>query len=471
MKTVVIDAGHGGRDTGASYQNHLEKNVNLKLALKLRDRLTQNYHVNVQMTRTKDKTVSLDARTDFANEKNADYFCSIHHNAAGGDGFESYIFNGQVPKSTRQAQDTIHDKIIQQLASKYDIDDRGQKRANFHVLRETKMSAILLEMLFIDNAHDLKRITDPAFRQDAAAAIAEGIADALALPAAKGKTLYHVIAGSFKEKENAKSRVDFLNQQQIEAVIKETQISGETYHRVQAGAFRKRANANRRTNELKKMDIAEPFITTSQSQTKSHQSGNGNSNASLATTSIRGKTRLTAAEMDQFAAHLNADAPELGTYYETFGKHYGIRGDMAFAQALHETDDFRFTGIVNPEQHNYSGIGATGPKESGNSFSTPEKGVLAHIQHLYAYATSSPLPEGHALIDPRYNKVNRGSAKTWQALNGKWAVPGKGYGQKIARKYKQMKQFSKDKSTSPTLQPIRRLLEKLWKLIKKTFKG
>lgn len=472
MKTVVIDAGHGGSDTGASYQGHIEKNLTLKLALKVREALRQNYDAKVLMTRTKDKTVSLDQRTDYANNHDADYFCSIHLNAGGGSGFESYIYNGGVPQQTVQAQDILHQTIIHKLAKKYDIHNRGQKRANFHVLRETRMSAILLEVLFIDSDHDVKRITKPAFRKNAGAAIADGIADALSLPTAKKNTLYHVIAGSFKDKQNAKNRVAFLKQQQIEAMIKETQISGETYYRVQAGAFRKRANANRRVTELKKMGIAEPFITTSGSQTNtstdSDPSGsNQREDSDPSTETIRGDTRLTAADMDQYAEHLYSKAPKLGSYYEEFGNHYGIRGDIAFAQALHETDDFRFTGIVNPEQHNYCGLGATDPDHSGASFPTPEKGVLAHIQHLYAYATTDSLPEGYSLIDPRFEKVKRGSAKTWAALNGKWAVPGHDYGQTIVRKYEKMRQFSKKE---PTSQPWLQFLKKLWQLIKRALR-
>lgn len=487
MKTVIIDAGHGGSDTGASYHGHQEKNLTLKLALKTRQALQQNYKAKVLMTRAQDKTVSLDHRTDFANNHDADYFCSIHLNAGGGSGFESYIYNGSVSKKTIQAQDAIHEKYVHKLAKKYDLRNRGQKRANFHVLRETRMSAILLESLFIDSDHDLKRITKASFRKDAGAAIAEGIADALSLPVSKNKknkknpSLYHVIAGSFKEKQHAKNRVAFLNQQQIEAIIKETQISGDTYYRVQAGAFRKRANANRRITELKKMGIAEPFLTTSgsssatssDSDSSNHsKSSNGSTEGSKedsnpSTETIRGDTRLTAAQIDDYAEHLYSKAPKLGSYYEEFGKHYGIRGDIAFAQALHETDNFRFTGIVNPEQHNYCGLGATGPDHSGASFETPEKGVLAHIQHLYAYATDDALPEGYSLIDPRFKEVKRGSAKTWAALNGKWAVPGKGYGQTIVRKYKQMRHFAKKQtSTQPWLQ----FLKKLWQFIKQALR-
>jgi N-acetylmuramoyl-L-alanine amidase len=64
--------------------------------------------------------------------------------------------------------------------------------------------------------------------------------------------------------------------------------------------------------------------------------------------------------------------------------------------------------------------------------------VLAHVQHLYAYASKSPIPSTDSKADPRFDLVKRGSATTWQALNGKWAVPGTRYGQLILERYKKM---------------------------------
>ncbi|HEX7066164.1 MAG TPA: N-acetylmuramoyl-L-alanine amidase [Bacillales bacterium] len=452
MKTIVIDPGHGGKDPGATYQEHQEKVFNLKLALQVRQKLLSHYRVKVLMTRTKDHFISLEKRTNFANRHNADYFCSIHHNAAGGTGFESYIYSGQVPEQTKKAQDRIHRTIIQEL-SEYNIKNRGQKRANFHVLRETRMSAILLEMLFIDNEENLQLITNPGYREDAASAIADGLAKALDLPASE-KPLYRVIAGSFKNKENAEDRVAFLEQQQIDAFIDEIKIADETYYRAQAGAFRERKNAEQRIAELEKMGIA-AFIAV----------GSEPEETKASRTTILGELSLEANEMDAFARHLNPDSPRIGQYYVEFGRHYGIRGDIAFAQALHETNSFRFTGIVEPEQNNYCGLGATGPKHSGASFPTPQSGVLAHIQHLYAYSSTEPLPEGYPLVDPRFKLIERGSAKTWVALNGKWAVPGNGYGQSILRQYEQMVEYTK-KQTPSSKFSLRKFLKSLVEKIK-----
>lgn len=281
----------------------------------------------------------------------------------------------------------------------------------------------------------------------------------------KEKPLYHVIAGSFKNKRMAKSRVAFLKQQQIDAVVRKTWISGETYYRVQAGAFSKQSNAKNRVAELENIGVSEPFISTNSSTSKNSSVGSRRLEST-----IRDNPQLTAAEMNRFANHLNPDAPKLGGFYEVFGKHYGIRGDIAFAQALHETNNFHFTGVVNPEQHNYSGIGATDPRRSGANFPSEEKGVLAHIQHLYAYATTGQLPEGYPLVDPCFDLVHRGSAKTWVALNGKWAVPGNGYGQSILGIYQGMVRFTNRKKVSPRPSWIQRSLHRLWNRVKQVLR-
>ena len=141
--------------------------------------------------------------------------------------------------------------------------------------------------------------------------------------------------------------------------------------------------------------------------------------------------------------------------YIEIGKKYNIRGDLAFAQAVKETGYFQFYGIVRNGQNNFCGLGATGklntgeelqngvdperavyiPGTHGITFGTMADGVEAHIQHLYAYATKDPLPEGVELVDPRFKYVTRGIAPQWTGLNGRWAVPGNGYGESIIGDY------------------------------------
>ncbi|MBA4494813.1 N-acetylmuramoyl-L-alanine amidase [Paenactinomyces guangxiensis] len=259
MPTVVIDPGHGGNDAGAVNGSYQEKNFTLEISRKVRDYLLDHYKVNILMTRTTDQTVSLQQRTDFANSNHADYFCSIHINAGGGTGWESYIFNGTVPQATIRAQQIIHQTVMDVIGKKYGVRDRGKKRANFHVLRETEMSAILLENLFIDTSEDLKLLNNSTFIHDLAVSIGEGIAKALSLEK-KTRTLYKVIAGSFKNRQNAEDRKSFLATKGIDSIIVKVSLNGEDWYRVQSGAFRERANAEARLEEVKWAGISDAYI-------------------------------------------------------------------------------------------------------------------------------------------------------------------------------------------------------------------
>ena len=132
---------------------------------------------------------------------------------------------------------------------------------------------------------------------------------------------------------------------------------------------------------------------------------------------------------------INTTPKQLVDYYYAEGGLEGIRPDLAFAQALHETGNFRYGGDVISFQNNYCGLGTTGKGVKGAWFPTAEIGVRAQIQHLLAYTTTrQPIL---SVVDPRYELVKRtdkfGQSYTWTELNGKWAVPGKTYGQMILK--------------------------------------
>ncbi|MBB6217704.1 hypothetical protein HNQ80_003827 [Anaerosolibacter carboniphilus] len=158
---------------------------------------------------------------------------------------------------------------------------------------------------------------------------------------------------------------------------------------------------------------------------------------------ILGKAVATHGQMKQYLLSINA-SPKINcsvdaliNYYLEEGNIEGVRGDIAFAQALKETGFFRYGGIVTPEQNNYAGLGALNgnKKGEGASFPTPRIGVRAHIQHLKGYATKVALKQ--PVVDPRYvvlqNAGLLGTAPTVTDLNGKWAVPGTGYGESILK--------------------------------------
>ena len=131
--------------------------------------------------------------------------------------------------------------------------------------------------------------------------------------------------------------------------------------------------------------------------------------------------------------NLKVSAEEIVAYYYEEGAREGIRPDVAFCQALKETGFFRYGGDVIPEQNNYCGLGTTGGGVKGEFFATPQLGVRAHIQHLLAY--SSTRRPTTPVVDPRYSLVRQSYGSrtlgTWQDLNGRWAVPGRYYGQEI----------------------------------------
>ena len=164
-------------------------------------------------------------------------------------------------------------------------------------------------------------------------------------------------------------------------------------------------------------------------------------------TAIMGKAQATASQMAAFCLSKNASpqlpsctVEELARMFIEEGEAEGVRGDVAFAQSLHETGYFKFGGIVLPSQNNYAGIGALNGNATGQaaSFPDPRTGVRAQIQHLKAYASTEALV--NECVDPRFSLVARGVAPYVEWLGAAdnpqgrgWAVPGAGYGTNIVK--------------------------------------
>lgn len=115
-----------------------------------------------------------------ANRLKADFYLSLHVNAGGGEGFESFVHPSGQGKEVDKTRSALHRQIVQYLA-RYQVRDRGQKYANFAVLRLAKMPAVLLECLFIDNAKDAALLKDQAFIDGLSNEIAYGLIIALGL--------------------------------------------------------------------------------------------------------------------------------------------------------------------------------------------------------------------------------------------------------------------------------------------------
>lgn len=164
-------------------------------------------------------------------------------------------------------------------------------------------------------------------------------------------------------------------------------------------------------------------------------------------TAIMGKAQATAQQMALFCRSKNStpqltscSLEQLAEMFIEEGEAEGVRGDVAFAQSLHETGYFKFGGIVLPTQNNYAGIGALNGNATGQaaSFPDPRTGVRAQIQHLKAYASTEALV--NECVDPRFSLVARGVAPYVEWLGAAdnpqgrgWAVPGAGYGANIVK--------------------------------------
>jgi len=181
VKKIFIDPGHGGKDPGASGNGLQEKDIVLDLSLELADRL-KSYDCQVKLSRDKDVYVSLADRTNAANAWKADLFFSIHvngHTNAGANGYEDFTYP-IVDTATKDIRRAIHPHIAKVWTDAGRM-NRGMKTANFQVLRETRMAAVLLENGFISNAKDAQLLQNSGFREKLAEAMAEGIASALKL--------------------------------------------------------------------------------------------------------------------------------------------------------------------------------------------------------------------------------------------------------------------------------------------------
>lgn len=146
--------------------------------------------------------------------------------------------------------------------------------------------------------------------------------------------------------------------------------------------------------------------------------------------------KLDAFQLTAFFMSKNIEADVL--HIKDFAQTYideaaaeGINSDVAFAQMCLETGFLRFGGLVQPEFHNYCGLGAMDAEHPGEQFETEELGVRAHIQHLQAYATTEDIALNKELIDPRYNWVHKTKyVEDIFGLTGTWAMDPQ-YGQKI----------------------------------------
>lgn len=207
--TIVVDPGHGGRDSGARGNGYNEKDIALQVATRLANNLRQDY--NVIMTRDSDFFVPLDTRAKIGNDANADFFISIHLNSgssSSANGTEVFYFSkkdqgsyatqvakfenkvdgsyGDVPfsdfilndifyRKNQKTSQAIAESVLNNLINTTGLRRRGVFGANFAVLRGSNSPSILVELGFMNNYSDLSQYLTPDGQERAASAIGDAI--------------------------------------------------------------------------------------------------------------------------------------------------------------------------------------------------------------------------------------------------------------------------------------------------------
>ena len=216
LPLIVVDAGHGGSDLGAKgYRGIQEKNVNLAIALRLKDILTSRYKYRVILTRGDDTFIPLPGRGKIANDNNADVFVSVHANAAprrAAHGIETYYLgqghseeakataareNGELVKSVKDDETqeilasmisttkinkssrlagNIQNQLYQSMRKKYSgVKNLGVKEGPFFVLHDTNMASVLVEVGFVTNPREESRLKQSSYLDRLASSIAKGV--------------------------------------------------------------------------------------------------------------------------------------------------------------------------------------------------------------------------------------------------------------------------------------------------------
>ncbi len=169
VRTIVIDAGHGGTDVGATREGYYEKDITLDIAERL-EKILKKKGFNVLMTRDKDIYVSLQDRVQYTEDNKGDLFVSIHVNSSvtpEGNGLETHYYT---PQSYDFAQ-IVHKEFVSAIDSK----DRGLFKSKFYVINHTTCPSILVETGFISNPEERKELLTSSRKQKTAEAIAKGI--------------------------------------------------------------------------------------------------------------------------------------------------------------------------------------------------------------------------------------------------------------------------------------------------------
>lgn len=254
---IMLDAGHGYSTAGKrSFDGIREYEFNRKVAAYAKEWLETYQNMVVYFAHSDDRDVPLQERTDAANLLNVDAYVAIHANAYGtswndANGIETYVYPTKPQEAYQLAQ-----KIQQHLVALTGLSNRGVKTADFHVLRETHMTAVLTECGFYTNHHEVALMRSESYQRTCAQALVQGIVEQYHLVknstpvpalAPNPKGLYKVQTGAFSDQKNANSLVARLKSNGYNSFINRD----DGLFKVQVGAFADRKNADQLAARLK----------------------------------------------------------------------------------------------------------------------------------------------------------------------------------------------------------------------------
>lgn len=240
MRTVIIDAGHGGQEPGAVFEGRREKDDTLQLALKLGG-ILENEGVRVLYTRTTDVYQNPNVKAEIGNRSDADFFISIHRNAmpvpGTGSGALSLIYEngGEAEQLARNIQQALTDTGFADLGI--------QERPGLAVLSRTRMPAVLVEAGFIDNP------ADNQFFDQNLDAIAQAIADGVVntFQEMEQPVHYQIQTGAFRDPQMASRLEEQLRIQGFPVFV----IDEDGWFKVRVGSFLSLDNAVNMEQQLR----------------------------------------------------------------------------------------------------------------------------------------------------------------------------------------------------------------------------
>ena len=232
MKRILIDPGHGGTDPGAVGNGLREKDINLAVCLELAS-LLKNRGVEAILTRGSDVTLALRARTDLALQHKVMAVISVHHNAGGGQGIETYrsLFNAE----NARLGNLIHGELLKAFP---EMVNRGAKTRRhpttptwdyYHMIREPHrqagIPAIITECGFVDNSADAAIMKRPNFAKTQAEALTRGICAFFGVAWERAPQIVVNSSGDNKEVDQLKAQIESLRRER-EQLSAELGIAG-----------------------------------------------------------------------------------------------------------------------------------------------------------------------------------------------------------------------------------------------------